>query len=267
MESMEKANAKDVGGDDALLTAWLDGELDVDERAALDRRLAAEPALSERLEVLRGGGRPFAQAYDALLGAAPEERLRARFAALAAQRGGAAIERGRRWPQLAAAAVLLFVLGGIVGYFVSVLTTPAPPTGWRQAVAEYHAFISPETVAFMAEDERALAAELAAIGARMNLDLAPERLALPGAALKRAQLYDYNGMPLLQLVYQGADAEPFALCIIANGRADGAMDFEEREGSGIVYWYKDGYGYLVIGRETPRAVLEAWAGDIAARFL
>ena len=263
MENLEPR--EDVGGDDALLTAWLDGELAADERAALDRRLAAEPALRERLDVLRGGGRPFAEAYDALLAEAPEARLKAGFAALAA-RAESAPGRGRRWPQLAAAALLVFVLGGIAGYLVSVLTTPAPPTGWRQAVAEYHAFISPETVAFMAEDDRALAAELAAIGVRMNLDLAPERLALAGAELKRAQLYDYNGMPLLQLVYQDADAEPFALCIIANGRPDGAMDFEEREGSGIVYWYKDGYGYLVIGRETPRAALEAWAGDIASRF-
>ncbi len=264
MESMEPR--EDVGGDDALLTAWLDGALDADARAALDGRLAAEPALRARLEALRAGARPFAQAFDALFDAAPEERLRARFAAIASERTARAAGPGWRLPQLAAAAVLVFVLGGLAGYLVSVLTTPAPPTGWRQAVAEYHAFISPETVAFMAEDDTALAAELAAIGARMNLDLAPDRVALPGAELRRAQLYDYNGMPLLQLVYQGDDAEPFAICIIANGRDDSEIDFEEREGSRIVYWYKDGYGYLVIGRDTPRTALEAWAGDIAARF-
>lgn len=255
---------EDVGSDDALLTAWLDGELATDERAALDRRLAAESALRERLDVLRAGGRPFAEAYDALLSAAPAERLAERFAEVAAPRNATGASTWR-W-RAAAAAVLIFAVGSLAGYLGAWLTAPAPPTGWRQAVAEYHAFISPETVAFMVEDDQALAAELAAIGARMDLDLAPDRLALPGAALKRAQLYDYNGMPLLQLVYQGADEQPFALCIIANGRDDGAISFEEREGSGIVYWYKGGYGYLVIGRETPRTALEAWAGDVAARF-
>ena len=255
--------------DDALLTAWLDGQLPAEERATLDRRLAAEPGLRARLDMLRAGERDFEAAYAALLAAAPAERLKAM---LAAKRSGGRNNRGasgpmsRRWLAVAAALVL-FAGGGIAGYVASGALTPQPEyPGWRQVVADYHALLSPETIAVISEDPEALSAELLAIGDKMTLDLAPERLALPHAYLKRAQLYDYAGLPLVQLVYLSPESGPFALCIIANGRPDTERGFEQRVGSNIVYWYKDGYGYMLIGKEASRETLEAFADDIAARF-
>jgi anti-sigma factor RsiW len=172
----------------------------------------------------------------------------------------------RQWLAIAAALVL-FVGGALAGYVASLVLTPAPEyPGWRQAVADYHALISPETIAVISEEPEALSAELVAIGDRMALDLAPERLALPHAYLKRATLYDYNGLPLVQLVYLSPDTGPFALCIIANGRPDTPRGFEERVGSNIVYWYKDGFGYMLIGKDASRETLEAFADDIAAQF-
>ncbi|MCR4282179.1 MAG: zf-HC2 domain-containing protein, partial [Bauldia sp.] len=75
-----------VGTDDGILTAYIDGELSADERAALEARLAREPELQARLEVLRRGDRSFAKAYEALLSAAPAERMQAMLADLAARR-------------------------------------------------------------------------------------------------------------------------------------------------------------------------------------
>ena len=259
-----------IGADDAVLTAWLDGELPAEDRAAVDARLAADADLRARLELLRQGARPFGPAYEALLAAAPAERLDAMLAD-AAKRHGGRDDRGsrpmsRRWLAVAAALVV-FAGGALAGYVASIVMTPAPEyPGWRQVVADYHSLISPETIAVISEGPEALSAELLAIGDRMALDLAPERLALPHAYLKRAQLYDYAGLPLVQLVYQSPESGPFALCIIANGRPDTEMGFEERVGSNIVYWYKDGYGYMVIGKGVPRETLEAYASEIAARF-
>jgi anti-sigma factor RsiW len=259
-----------IGEDDAVLTAWLDGQLPADERAELDRRLAAEPALRARLEVLRAGERAFEAAYETLLDVAPAERLKAMLAGAATRHAGRAAggsrAPSRRWLAVAAALVI-FAGGGLAGYFASMVMTSEPEyPGWRQVVADYHSLISSETIAVISEGPEALSAELLAIGERMALDLAPERLALPHAYLKRAQLYDYAGQPLVQLVYQSPDSGPFALCIIVNGRPDAEMGFEERVGSNIVYWYKDGYGYLVIGKDVPRETLEAYASEIAARF-
>lgn len=250
--------------DDVLLTAWLDGELPADERARVDRRLAAEPALAARLEHLRGGVRPLAAACDALLDAAPTDRLNGSLAAALARRQDAhpAPRVMSRWWLAAAAAIVLFAVGATAGYVAHMLTPP-PYKGWRQVVAEYHALISPETLAVMREDPAALTAELSAVGERLSLDLTPERLALPDADLRRVQLYDYSGRPLAQFVYLSAASGPVALCIIANGREDEPPEYEEREGSRIVYWSNGGLGYLLIAKDATREELEQYASDVA----
>jgi anti-sigma factor RsiW len=263
------AEGTGVSPDDVSLTAWLDGALPPDERATIDRRLAAEPSLAARLAYLRQGDRAFAPAYDALLEAAPAAKLNASLAAaLALRRASSSDGQSRRSARagwLAVAAALLLVAGGAVGYVVHMMMPP-PYLGWRQAVAEYHALISPETIAVMAESPEAIAEELSAVSERLSLDLSPEALALPDAKLRRVQLYDYGGQPLVQLVYDTPGRGPFALCIIANGRDDQPLAAEERVGSQIVYWYKDGYGFMLIGRDTTPAELEAYAGEIAGRF-
>ena len=66
--------------DDALLTAYIDGELPAGERTALEERLAGDAALSARLAELKRGGRDFAGAFDLLLAGAPHERLSALLA-------------------------------------------------------------------------------------------------------------------------------------------------------------------------------------------
>lgn len=254
--------------DDVLLTAWLDGELAPADRVALDHRLAGEPALAARLDHLRSSQREFGPAYEALLAAAPAERLNAMLSAATASRPHRAPDAGaptaRRWMAIAAALVL-FAAGAAAGY-VAHMMTPPPYKGWRQVVAEYHALISPETVALIREDPSALAMELASVGEHLSLDLSSTTIALPDADLKRVQLYDYHDRPLAQLVFMSTDRGPIALCIIANGREDEAPEFEQREGSNIVYWSKGGRGYLLIAKDAPRADLERYAGEIAARL-
>jgi anti-sigma factor RsiW len=73
---------------DARLVAFLDGELSSAERTALASALEGDPELRERLDLLESGGRPFKQAFDVLLEAAPDDRLQAMFASLV--RDGAA---------------------------------------------------------------------------------------------------------------------------------------------------------------------------------
>lgn len=264
-------NPADSGGgvrpDDALLTAWLDGELTADEQAALGVRLKAEAALRERLDFLRRGQRAFAPAYDALLTAAPTDRLNAMLDSVLASQAAAPPLR-RRWPWRAmAAAIAIFAAGGVAGYVLPDIINPQPAyPGWRQAVADYHSLISPATLAIIHSDPQQLAAEVTAIGGKLDLDLTPDRIALPNAMLKRTQLYDFRGMPLAQFVYDSSDVGPIAFCIITNGRDDAPPEFEERRGSSIVYWYKDGRGYMLIAQGATRAQLEAYAGDIARRF-
>ncbi len=258
--------------DDALLTAFIDGELSADGRAALERRLAGEPALAARLAELERGGREIAGAFDLVLSAAPEARLAALLGEAEARVKAAARPLPRhRWRALAiAASVAIFVVGAAAGALLPLATGLVQPTpeaeapNWRQAVAEYMGFMTPETLAIIADNPAALAGELSKVGEKLSVDLAPDRLALPDAALKRASLYDFRGKPLVQLAYLSPGEGAFAFCIIANGRADAAVAFEQREGFNIVFWNRDGRGYMLIGK-APRAALEAFAGDLRAQ--
>ena len=255
--------------DDALLTASIDGELAAGERAALAARLAAEPALAARQAVLERGGRDFAGAFDLLLAGAPEARLSAILAG-AVDRARPSPAR-RNWrPMAIAASVALFVLGAAAGYVVPLVTGLVEPVrvaetpNWRQAVAEYMGFMTPDTLAVIADDPAALTGELSAVGKKVAVALSPDRLALPDAALKRASLYEFRGKPLVQLAYLSPAEGAFAFCIIANGKPDEAVGFEQREGFNIVFWNRNGLGYMLIGK-APRATLESFAGDLTAQ--
>jgi anti-sigma factor RsiW len=256
--------------DDALLTAYSDGELTADERSALERRLSSDPALAARLEELRRGGRDFAGAYDTLLAEAPHGRLSS-ILAEAAEKARPPEHRPQRWRLGAiAAAIAVFVLGAAAGYLVPLATGGLRPVevaeapNWRQAVAEYMGFTTPETLAIIRDRPAELADEVSAVGQKVSLDLAPDRLALPDATLKRASLYDFHGKPLAQLAYLSPSDGAFAFCIIANGKPDAAVAHEQREGFNIVFWNRNGLGYMLIGK-APRAALEAFAGDLRAK--
>ena len=67
-----------------------------------------------------------------------------------------------------------------------------------------------------------------------------------------------NGRPLAQIAYLSEHDGPIAFCIIAESETDEPQSFEERLGSNIVYWSKDGRGYLLIGKAA-REELEAFA--------
>lgn len=257
--------------DEGILVAYLDGALEAEERAALEARLASDPSLRARLEELRGGGRPFAAAYDALLDAAPTERLGVMLADATsghAVRAGA----GRRLAAIAAA-IVLFLVGAAVGYLwpiymdddtVEVAESPAPPN-WRQVVAEYQTLMTRDTLAIIPESPAVLSDEVTAIGERVGLELTPDRLELPHVYLKMAQLLEFRGMPLARLAYLSREDGPIAFCIIANGQPDAEFAFEQREGSNIVFWTRDGLGYMLIGH-APREALETLAGELASRF-
>jgi anti-sigma factor RsiW len=264
-----------VDKDDALLTAYLDGELGEADRAALDRRLLAEPQLKARLDHLGSGGRPFGLAYEALLAAAPVDRLRARLNELA---GHALSEsdptdnvRGtaRRLPRsllAIAAAVVIFAAGVIAGHLLPGVTqAPEQARGWRQVVAEYQSLTTAASLSAIPESPQTVSGELAAVGGTLALDLSPDKVVLPDVALKRAQLYEFNGKPLAQIAYLSPESGPIALCIINNGRGDEDVSFEKREGYNIVFWNTGGRGYMLIGK-APRTMLEAFASDLRPRI-
>ncbi len=256
---------------DAALVAYLDGELGAAERSALEARLAAEPRLKARLDLLAAGGLASTEEFDLLLAAAPTERLSAALAGVeATHTAGQARSSGGPWRMLAAAAILA-VAGGLAGFLVARFVPPPPAAiveaeapNWRAVVAEYLTLYTRDTLAVIPDDGALRANELAEVGNRLSLALTPQKVSLPDLALKRAQLFQFNGMPLAQIAYLSADDGPVAFCIIANGKPDAPAAFEERLGQNIVFWTKDGRGYMIIGK-VPRATLEGLAATLDSR--
>ncbi|MCB1500857.1 MAG: anti-sigma factor [Bauldia sp.] len=252
---------------DEELTAYLDGELGSNARDALDRRLASEPALRARLAALETG-RPPSEPFDILLDAAPVERLEAMLAATTTPTPSRPARSPRGvFLQAIAAAIALVVLGGAIGFLLARSVTPvnvAEVPNWRAVVADYVALYTPDTFALAPSDPEAYAARLKALGDGLGLALAPDTVALPGLDLRGALLLKYDGKPLGQVAYLSSEYGPVAFCIIRNGRDDAPPAFEERQGKNVVFWNRDGRGYLVIGA-VPRESLETFAETLASR--
>lgn len=265
--------------DDALLTAYLDGELAAEERMALDDRLGQEPLLAARLERLQEGGEGIAPALAVLAGSAPEARLRAMLAAQLADKpvARAAAEKKRRpwfalpslgqpWRPVAALAsfVLVALVAGGIGYGLALRGGETHGGGetWLQAVAEYWRFTTVKTLALVPSPDLA-ASQLQLASTALGLPLAPRTIAGDGA-FRGAQLYAFEGKPLVQIAYLDPDYGPIAFCIIRNGAKDSiAPTTTEIEGFSIVHWQAGGYGRMLIGR-APAQHLEALAERLDA---
>jgi anti-sigma factor RsiW len=261
--------------DDALLVAFIDKELDEGARSALEARLAADPDLRARLSRLRDGGRPFAPAFQALLDAAPVERLKASLAATEADES--ADEPSRRpWKVHAsrfgvAAAVILFCAGIVVGRVWPTGPAHSPQIArpasdhaedWRQAVAEYMNLYTADTFSTAGES---VGAGLALVGAKVGLNLTPERVALAKLQLKGAQILDFHGDPLGQLGYVDPATGPVLFCIIGNAEPDAGMKAERRGGFAVASWARAGRGYMLIGR-LPVDQMAELADSLQRRF-
>lgn len=246
--------------DDEMLTAFLDGALAPAEYGTLLQRLAADAALRARLEQLQDAGHGVADAMAGLLEAAPVVRL---DAILDATLAGAAPVRPATTPQrrswlgfrlapLAAVAAMLAVaiIAGGIGYGLGG-GAPKPAETWLEAVAEYWQLTTAETLAI--EPPAGLAdSQLALASSALGLPLSMTGVALDGPSFRGAQLYAFNGKPLVQIAFLDADYGPIAYCVIRNGRPDTfGPKTAEIGGFNVVHWQSDGVGRMLIGQAPP----------------
>lgn len=264
---------------DEKLVAYIDGELDAAERDAVSEALAQDGEARERLETLENGGRPFAEAFDTLLPAAPDDKLQAMFADLVAQKAiapdaGETVVPLRRdapqaggvalWRMAAAAAILALVFsGGLVtgGFFDKPQEVAAQNPGWREVAARYVALFSKETLEGMPSSPVQRLANLARIETALGLSLPEDRISDPALRFQGTQLLQLAGKPLAQIAYLNEGEKPVALCIIQSANPPAGPATEKRHGLNVVHWVADGYGYMVLG-DVPEAEL----AEIAQRF-
>jgi anti-sigma factor RsiW len=234
---------------DEHLVAYIDDELSPQQRASVDAALQQQPQLAERLELLRGSELPFRQSFDSLLAEAPRERLQAMLENLQPSRPAAKPLGRRRFLAVAASCMLAGVLADRL-FLAS--RTPAPVSrGWRGVVAEYMALYTAQTLENLSPDIAAQNHQLASVGQRLGLPLDAERVDLLRPQLKRAQILEYDGVPIAQITYLDPKFGPLALCITANAQSTPNHGSERRLGMNVEFWSSDRHAFMLIGHNPP----------------
>ena len=257
----------------------------------LSRELDGDAGLRERIEFLDSGGRPFTQAFDLLLDAAPDARLQAMFAGLidgAQPRpaetgwrerechsvptpGSAAGDTVAIWQIAAAASIALTVFGGgvitgaILGREPTQVAVDPGTRNWMEAVAQYVSLFTPQTLAGMPSDEAARDAGLRRVSAALGISLSRDKLALSSLAFRGTQLLQLEGKPLAQIAFLSETGKPVAICIIRTTRPAEAPAPDHRHGLNLVHWIEKGYGFMVIG-DLPQDALQRISQEARQRL-
>ena len=187
---------------DETLVAFIDGELDAEQAREVEARIAADAELAQRLDSLCSGCRGLDEAFDALLAQAPVERLGASLAP--ATRPQASSQRSgvkRRWLAFAAAACLVLGMGADRLLLGALGGHHDEEASWRQRVADYMSLYTVQTLDHLSVEDSLRQAQLTSVGARLGLALPAADLQLDGASLRRAQILEYDGVPIAQLTY------------------------------------------------------------------
>ena len=255
---------------DALLVAYLDGELEPELRRVLERRLNSDPALNARLAALADASRPLRRSFDALIEAAPRARLDAALASALAKAPRRREYRYRRMLLAAAAALLLLVSGGAIGYFVAKAPgelfeeEDAFEEAWIAAVAGQLSLYDAASVASIQVNDAEQQAELNKLGEILKLDLSAPSVELEGLTLKRAELLNFQGRKVAEFLY-ASEHGPVALCVLAEPGGEGEGEVESRDGLNFIYWAASGHRFLLIGA-APAQTIEALSETVAGRF-
>ncbi|MGO4437727.1 anti-sigma factor family protein [Rhizobium sp. RAF56] len=241
----ERENDKPLN--DEMLVAYIDGELSDTERAEVEAVINGDRRAAARLDHLARSRLPFREAFEPLLSAAPTEKLDRMLSSIPPASAPKAVFGRRGF--LAAAA---FVVAGIavdrtlIG-ISSRLAKPDESAEWRAVVAEYLALYTSDTLSAPAGDRAAQAKELSVVGAKLGMTLTPETVALPGVDFRRAQVLQYDGKALAQIVYLHPETGPMALCMVMSDAGASPPDAERRRGMNVVYWSNATHAFMLIG--------------------
>lgn len=234
-------------GEDTLL-AYADGRLEGEARLAVERYLAMNPDKAAEIAHWQRQN----EALTALFSGTAKEPVPAR---LSPHRIAHDVrrQRGARM-QFAAAAAVLIVIGGTVGWFGRDLVNPAEAQSELlidNAVVAHNLFVKEKrhAVEVVAAEEQHLVSWLSArIDTQIDApDLSSEGYALVGGRLLPAGAYLNTG-PAAQLMYENATAERVTLYITAAlPDKKEVWSLETRGGVEAYYWANDNVTCTVVG--------------------
>ncbi len=264
---------------DSQLSAWLDDQLEADERARVDAWLREHPEDAARVRLWAADAEALRTRLDAVLAEPVPARLEQALWRRAPARARSAFAGWQRW----AAALAIFALGGVLGAAMvwraerpAVLQAAAQANGqgWVQRAAVAHSVYVPEVrhpVEVKAQEEHLARWLTKRLEMPVKLfDLRAQGFELVGGRL----LPDAKG-PGAQLMYQAigeapAGQTPLRVTVYLRKPDDGtpaAFRYEQRGATGLFYWVEGARaghpacGYALVG-ELPKERLLALAQAI-----
>ncbi|WP_206198491.1 anti-sigma factor [Thioclava sp. F1Mire-8] len=233
---MTDPHADSIMRREAEVHAYLDGRLAPKHRARMQAKLAADPALAQRLSAMRAD-RDALRAALAPVHAAPIP-ARLRLAAPA----------GAGWVPRVAAAIALFAAGLGAGWGLARQgggSPRAPLTELAREAQVAHAVYSVEVVhpVEVAAQERAHL--MAWLSKRLDRKLVAPDLSAQGYTLVGGRLLPADQGPAAQLMYETQAGARLTLYVTALSTGETAFRLTEGDGVASLVWVDGGYGFAL----------------------
>jgi anti-sigma factor RsiW len=259
---------------DEMLTAYLDGELAAEDRATLEARLAADSAAAGRLAFLGHSNLAYAEAFARLLEKAPHEKLGAMLEDLSAPSARPAMHIRRALPAIGRRGLIAAAIGCLVAGVMADRAFLALRSSFfededaalRSEVAEYLALYTADSLLHASSDVQERQSQLKFAAQRLGLPLDPAAMKLGDLDMRRAQILEYDGKPLGQILYLDPAHGPVALCIIAASSGARAIASERRSGLNVIYWSSPTHSFVIAARN-PMEELVARAETVRAELI
>lgn len=264
--------------DDAQLLGYVDGELSLEGRRAVEAQLRASSEAREKVALLRASQLDFEGAFaQQNLPRVPDslklkvdEMVRAHRALEsndpALPPGEKALSepvRLRGVPVWLAAACVAgaFACGMFVrlGPLASPFSSPFSSGGaqmaanadvspWVAAAVGYQKLYTRDTVAYTQEDPAAAANIVKDIRSDDRLALRIPDLTSAGLTFKSVQRLRFNNKPLVQIVYLPQNGPPIALCVMKDPKPDQPVATKTVDAMNVATWRQAELSYALIGK-------------------
>jgi anti-sigma factor RsiW len=237
--------------DEALLRAYVDGELDAATRQQVEVALAHSAELQAQVEALRASCLPYRAAFDAQdLPPLPQDlqRQAAALVAVAATSTptAAAAPPRRHAIGWGAAVAASFAAGLLVPWRDWRAAPAAEDAPWLRAIASYHALYVRETVDQQADSPSRLRELLSGFDERQRASLHVPDLSAVGLQFKRVQRLGFGAMPLIQMVFLPARGRPAALCMLPSSRPDITPAVQRLDGLAVASWTRERLAHVLV---------------------
>lgn len=257
------------------LSAYIDGETSSEEKDEVEHLLASDPEARRIFDELRHGSDVGRKALDEVLREpVPLALVRSIKSAQAPKArdpsprlSRPSIKVAPTGRQALTAALILFVIGGGIGYFLGAQPSGAPAAvatqpsrSWLDDIAAYHRIYSHQPHHIVEVQASEIDEITRWLTSTVGVKFAVPDLAADGLVFQGARMFIASGKPAGQLIYKNLDGEVIAICFMKDGSGDEDLDEVIKDDIGIVSWRRSGTAYAVVGPSS-----DAMLNDIANR--